>query len=180
MALNFGGFTIPFVLGFPVIDNQVLMLYRHKEPWKNRWNGAGGKIEPEETALAALHREMEEETGLDLSSIAQTTFTGLVTWELEELPPNTPIPGMATFISRISSSDHLWDKPKAVPEGQLAWHSLEWVNNRENSQVADNIPHFLPPMLSTGEPLRYHCLFRNQTLYEVVPLPLPAEILRFI
>lgn len=173
MAITFAEFTIPFVIGFPIINDQVLLLYRQKEPWKNRWNGAGGKIDTGETALAAYYREMEEETGLFLPHIAKTVFRGLVTWELEELPPNGPIPGMATYVSYLDSAEHCWAESRTVPEGDLAWHPLDWVNDQNNDQVAANIPYFLAPMLTATEPLRYHCLFRNQTLDEVVPLSLP-------
>lgn len=52
-------------------DNCFLMLYRNKK--KNdmnggKWIGVGGKIEPNETPLEGIIREVKEETGLDLKS----------------------------------------------------------------------------------------------------------------
>lgn len=48
-------------------DGHVLMVRTHK--WSNRWGIPGGKIERGESAEAALKREIQEETGLELSCI---------------------------------------------------------------------------------------------------------------
>ena len=48
-------------------QGQVLMIQTHK--WSNRWGIPGGKIKTNEPALDALHREVREETGLELRDI---------------------------------------------------------------------------------------------------------------
>ncbi len=40
------------------------MLYRDRPPFARHWNGLGGKIEPDETPLACVEREVLEESGL--------------------------------------------------------------------------------------------------------------------
>lgn len=48
----------------PAAD-KVLMCLRRKNPYKGLYNLVGGKIEPDETGLAAACRELREETGID-------------------------------------------------------------------------------------------------------------------
>ncbi|MDB6129290.1 MAG: Nucleoside triphosphatase NudI [Verrucomicrobiales bacterium] len=47
--------------------NEVLMIRTHK--WSDKWGIPGGKIKLGETAVAALEREIKEETNLDVSDI---------------------------------------------------------------------------------------------------------------
>ncbi|MEZ5326269.1 MAG: NUDIX domain-containing protein [Verrucomicrobiales bacterium] len=51
--------------------NQVLMIRTHK--WSNRWGIPGGKIERGETTEDALHREIREETALEIDDIRFVT-----------------------------------------------------------------------------------------------------------
>lgn len=50
-------------------EDQVLMLYRNKKEndvHEGKWNGLGGKVEPLETPLQCVSREVFEESGLKL------------------------------------------------------------------------------------------------------------------
>jgi 8-oxo-dGTP diphosphatase len=56
-----------YVLGFAFdhAEQQVLLINKQRPDWqKGRVNGIGGKIEIDETALEAMTREFNEETGL--------------------------------------------------------------------------------------------------------------------
>jgi phosphoglycolate phosphatase len=48
-------------------QGQVLMIQTHK--WSHKWGIPGGKIKPNEKSEDALHREITEETGLQLTGI---------------------------------------------------------------------------------------------------------------
>jgi mutator protein MutT len=45
-------------------DNQILLAMKKRGFGANRWNGVGGKIEPDETMEQALVRETQEEIGV--------------------------------------------------------------------------------------------------------------------
>lgn len=57
-----------YVLGF-MFDQKsygVLLIQKQKPAWqKGKFNGIGGKIEPNENSLQAMRREFKEETGVD-------------------------------------------------------------------------------------------------------------------
>ena len=48
-----------------VLDNgRILLIKRKNEPFRDHWALPGGYMDADETARAAAHRELEEETGL--------------------------------------------------------------------------------------------------------------------
>jgi len=57
-----------YVAGFLFSEdhNQLLLIQKNRPKWQaGLYNAIGGKIEPGETDLAAMHREFKEETGLE-------------------------------------------------------------------------------------------------------------------
>lgn len=46
-------------------NNEILLVQRGKLPLRGIWSLPGGHIEPGETVLAAAHRELAEETGIE-------------------------------------------------------------------------------------------------------------------
>lgn len=61
-----------------LLDGKQILLGMKKRGFgAGRWNGFGGKLEPEETIEAAAHREVQEEIGVsvgDLASVGVLTF----------------------------------------------------------------------------------------------------------
>ncbi|MDQ0989088.1 NUDIX hydrolase [Streptomyces sp. V3I7] len=51
----------------------------HRRLFPDTWDIVGGHVEPEETLLKALAREIEEETGWRLRRVRQ--FLGIATWD---------------------------------------------------------------------------------------------------
>lgn len=66
-------------------DGRLLLVQRGREPAVGQWSIPGGKVEPDESDIAAVHREVLEETGLD---VVVGTLVGTVT---------RPAPGGAVF-----------------------------------------------------------------------------------
>jgi 8-oxo-dGTP diphosphatase len=65
--------VIPAVLVYVRSGDDVLMIHRvgrDGDFHAGKWNGLGGKMEPDESPLEAARRELLEESGLDLPSAA--------------------------------------------------------------------------------------------------------------
>ena len=63
---------IPRTLTFIFHEEKVLLIKGapHKRLWANKYNGVGGHIERGEDVFSSARREVREETGLDLPSLA--------------------------------------------------------------------------------------------------------------
>jgi 8-oxo-dGTP diphosphatase len=150
-----------FTLCFIRHQEKYLMLFRQKAPNQYRWNGVGGKIESGENPTHACLREIEEETGLGVSSIS---FRGIVTWNNVSWNNSG---GMYVFIAESPT-----DKVVSSEEGKLDWKSLDWVYNDES--VVSNIPMFLPPMVSEKDKPMEHAFTYSEEEeilnYEVKPI----------
>ncbi|HWY79289.1 MAG TPA: NUDIX domain-containing protein [Candidatus Sulfotelmatobacter sp.] len=168
------GLDMKYVIGFPMTKTEILLIKRNKHPWINKWNGAGGKIEQGENAMQAIYREILEETEIDLKK-SETKFTGIVTWDRNNGGDNNT--GMYAFISQFHSNQPSWKKEKIIEEGIVAWKPIEWACNKSTKEIADTVPYFLPLMMVSKNPQRYHCIFRNNIVKEVKVLPLPKGII---
>jgi 8-oxo-dGTP diphosphatase len=65
--------VIPAVLVYVTCGDEVLMLQRGGRPedfHSGKWNGLGGKLDPDESPLEAAVRETREESGLALSPVS--------------------------------------------------------------------------------------------------------------
>jgi 8-oxo-dGTP diphosphatase len=63
--------AIPAVLVYPECGDEILMLHRNKKAadyHAGKWNGLGGKFEPDESPLETARRELKEESGIELPS----------------------------------------------------------------------------------------------------------------
>lgn len=169
---------IPYTICFCCYQQQILMLYRNFPPNAGLWNGLGGKIEPGETPLASVRREMQEEAGIDLLEAPSLFFAGIVSWGLLD---HGPVKGMYTFIAHLSSLQAAQVQDIATPEGLLSWKPLSWVCDPTNHAVVSNIPHFLPPMLQAQDPHEYFCVYNRdagstESFQQLIIRELPAHI----
>jgi len=151
---------IKFTICFCVSGNSVLMVHRKRQPNQFRWNGIGGKLEPGESPRDGVAREVLEETGIDINQAASVDYVGIVSWPDAPLRGNKA-GGMHAFIARFDEASVRWDGVRLSDEGDLAWHPLDWVCDRSNPSVVDNISHFLPEMLKSTKPHLYRCLYED-------------------
>lgn len=100
------------------------LLMRRHDPqypqWHRRWEFPGGKINPYETPLEALHREVKEETGLVIHS---EKFLGVHThhWHVEQKVQQTFLllyHGQSSHgevhLNQDENDAYLWEAPEAI------------------------------------------------------------------
>jgi len=150
-----------YTLGFVKRGDEILLLNRNKKPWKGAWNGIGGKIQPGETPLEGMIREMIEETGIAEAAI-RICDKGILTWS------NFDALGLGLYLFLIEvDPDYVYETPIKTREGILDWKPIAWINDNENEGIAKNIPRFLPTLLDKPERYHYHCIFENALLQSV-------------
>lgn len=164
-----------YTICFCISADKVLMLFRNKHPNQHKWNGIGGKIELDEHPDASIAREAMEEAGLDLNRAKNLRYVGIVTWTGGSEDP-TSKRGMHAYIAEYSPEEITWDT-KEINEGMLEWKPLEWVLNKENIDVVENIPFFLPTMLEGNDPLEYQCTYREGKLLDFCINPFPHHLI---
>lgn len=160
---------LPYTICFCCYEQQVLMLHRTLPPNAQLWNGLGGKIEAGETPLVSVQREMQEEANIDLSEAPSLFFAGITTWGPMNLGPQK---GMYAFIAQLSEPQARRVHELATPEGLITWKSLSWACDPSNPAVVNNIPRFLPPMLTATSPYEYFHTYEG----ELIIRPLPTHI----
>jgi hypothetical protein len=58
----------------------------------------------------------------------------------------------------------------------ICWKAFGWVGDRNNPLVAQNIPRFLPVMLTEQQPQEYFCSAQDGHMHMAIrPLPPPGE-----
>jgi len=145
--------------------SQLLMLHRRFPPNQNEWNGVGGRLEPGETPVACIQREVREETGF---IIRVYHYGGIVTWRGYSFT-DTPMPPAGLYLFTADAPE---GEPAPCSEGELAWKPLDWVLTAPG--VVDNIPLFLPAVLAGAPPQEYHFEYRLETLRGHTFRPLPG------
>lgn len=167
----FNNFQLKYTICFCRRRDLALMIYRKNEPNKNLWNGLGGKIKTGESPLVSVKREMLEEANIDLNLAINIYYAGIVTWNQEGEKSGL---GMYAFIADLPGNWPIWKGNKIIPEGILSWKLIDWASNVGNTDVVENIPHFLPPMLKKETPKDYHFEYQGKNIKHISTGILPS------
>ncbi len=93
-------------------------------------------IEPGETPLACVQREILEEAEIDLGMAHHLHYAGIVTWNVGS-DLLLPTGGMYAFIADLPSNWPIWEGERETLEGLLCWKSVEWVCDPGNSYCCE-------------------------------------------
>jgi 8-oxo-dGTP diphosphatase len=154
--------TYLYTLCFIKQGDKILMLNRNKAPWLGIWNGVGGKRQADESPLECIHREIIEETNININ-IDQIIDKGFVTWNDDF---KTPSLGLHLFYADLPLS-YKYTTPIETKEGILSWKEIDWVNDKTNLGVSYNIPYFIEQVLYNPNRFHYHCKFNGYQLLGV-------------
>ena len=111
--------------------DKVLFCKRKKEPFKDRLNFVGGKVEPGETSEAAAYRELQEETGITRRQIRLCRLMDLTYYHQDFI--------LEIYVGRLNEDVVL--KEETNP---LLWLSLEEdFAVRERFAGEQNIAHII-------------------------------------
>ena len=139
MATNYT--VIPRNLIFITNDDCILLLKgaAAKRRWANKYNGIGGHIEPGENPLQSAHRELLEETGLEVEHLVLKAVIHITM-------PQPPGVMLFVFVGEALTRSIL---PSA--EG-----TPEWVSKSEylNLELVEDLYTLLPQIMDSG-PLLY-------------------------
>lgn len=144
------------------------MLNRNKSPLMGLWNGVGGKLNPGESPLSCVLREVREETGIHLET---ASYKGTVCWALDGVQTG----GMYAFVAQIPDEWERFDTPLSVEEGILDWKQPAWIFHPDNSGVSENVPRFLPYMLEESEPCQHLFTYENDRIVSYTKSSLQEE-----
>lgn len=133
MKMEMKKFVVIFL--FTKDYRKVLMVKRNKTPYKDCWNGIGGKIEGNETEIQATIRECFEETGIKLDK--PKLFIKYIYPETNELNKGTNLSVLYDFIDEVSV--------KSNYEGIYEWKDIEFALDFNNKELAGfaNISQFV-------------------------------------
>lgn len=132
--------TIPRTLCFVMHGDDVLLLKRgeHKRIYPGCYNGVGGHIERDEDPLTGAIREMQEETGLDVSEVR---LRGLIHVDAGEAN------GIMVFVFSAEANSRDFTDSE---EGRLEWVSRHQV---DDLPLVEDLPVLLPLVFERTSPM---------------------------
>lgn len=114
---------------------KVLMVKRNKEPYKNCWNGIGGKIKEGENEIQATIRECNEETGIEINN--PKLFITYIYPETNKINNGTNLSVLYDFVDEVYIESNY--------EGIYEWKDISFALDFNNKELAGfaNISQFI-------------------------------------
>ncbi|MGL4832182.1 MAG: NUDIX hydrolase [Propionibacteriaceae bacterium] len=133
-------------LGYIVRDGQVLLVHRNArldDEQRGKWNGLGGKLEPEEDPVSGMKRELREEANIEVTDMV---LRGTINW------PGFGAAGTGAFGFVFLVTGWIGEIPDHNVEGDLVWHDLDAIGELP---MYDGDKFFLPYVFD-DDPRQWH------------------------
>lgn len=136
------------VMLFSKDKSKMLMIKRNKPPFKDCWNGVGGKIENGETKIEAAIRETMEETGITLVNpkLHVTYIYPEGTWENSGVDLSV----IYDFVDEVSVESNY--------EGMYEWKDISFAMDFNNKQIAGfaNVSQMIKEILDAENIIKFY------------------------
>lgn len=140
-------------LCFVIYKDKLLMINRVKPPFMGRWNAVGGHLNDGETIEACAIREIKEESGISVDKVKQISE---FTWNYDDEI------GYA-YLATLPDDFDISTFPKKTEEGIVDFCDIDWVLDKRNDGVIDDLRVFLSD-ISVGEYKDYHLIYDGNSL----------------
>ncbi len=150
-------------LAYIIFESQVLLLYRNKKEndfHAGKYVGVGGRIEPGETPLECILRELKEETGYELTS-KDIKFRGYIYFDeinRDKTKEDLPAFNWLTFIYSAHVSNKKYFENL---EGDLFWFN---VNQIPYDQMWEGDKIFTPEIIETSNIIQGKFLYDGEKI----------------
>lgn len=113
---------------FLLRDDEILLAMKKRGFGKNRWNGCGGKVEPDETIEQAMIRECQEEIAVTPVAYHKVAIHQFVMEDHEDFEAHTYL--CTQWQGEPSETDEMapqWFNTSAVPYADMWQDDIVWL-----------------------------------------------------
>ncbi|WP_339784986.1 NUDIX domain-containing protein [Paenibacillus sp. FSL R7-0313] len=128
------------VYGLVAWEDQILLIRKARGAYQGQWDLPGGRLEFGEQPETALHREIEEETGLThLQVMIRSAESTVLEWVYQGKPEELHHIGMLydVVLTTASQPDHIKKEPDGEDSLGADWFTLEQVRDLSLTPFAE-------------------------------------------
>ncbi|UCG04311.1 MAG: 8-oxo-dGTP diphosphatase [Candidatus Heimdallarchaeota archaeon] len=150
-------------LAYIVCNDEVLLLFRNKKDkdfHEGKYIGIGGRLEPGETPIECIIRELEEETGYSLKP-EEIEFRGYIYFDeinRDKINEDLPAFNWLVFLYYVQVANKIEFEN---PEGNLSWVP---INKIPYEKMWDGDKIFTPKLLNTCDVVEAKFLYDKEKI----------------
>lgn len=128
------------VYGLVTWEHKFLLIHKARGAYQGQWDLPGGRLEFGEQPEAALHREIEEETGLThLQLMIRSAESTVLEWVYQGEPEELHHIGMLydVVLTAACQPDHIKKEPDGEDSLGADWFTMEQVRDLSLTPFAE-------------------------------------------